>query len=614
MLSNTFKSHRIIYGASILVIIPFLMPRALFSRAKQTSLVTSTLKASGKLAFEEDQIVKGNKIGSIYTIEPDGSNKTLLLKGTSTDSEVISYESPDYSPDGKRIVLMRVFVSADVFESQIYVLDGDGANLKRITDAHDMTFDNQPVFNVHPKWSPDGAKIVFTRGNYELRPNGNANAFDLVAHYAICTMNADGTNVMKLTDNDIGYLTPSWSPDGTRIVFSTRDAIGRGDIFIMSADGSNKINITKNGSTSFSPAWSPSGERIAFVSVRDSNPLGFNIFTVNSHGAELKRLTSSSSPNFANNINDVPVWSPDEKKIAFISTRDTPDGHFEIYTMNADGSEQKRLTYTTDGNIRWVTWQPIPLATPPVEIDTAQGFVAQQYHDFLNREPDASGFNFWTNEILSCGGDAVCTDTKRTNVSAAFFLSTEFQQTGFLVYRLYKAAFGRVPRFDEFLPDTQAIASGVIVGQTGWEQKLEQNKQKFINDFTSRAAFKQAFPDALTPAQYVDALNANTSNVLTPTERAALINGLTSGAETRSNILRKMAENQTFAAQEFNRAFVLMEYFGYLRRNPDDPPDGNLNGYNFWLNKLNQFNGDYIKSEMVRSFILSSEYRQRFAQ
>ncbi len=90
-------------------------------------------------------------------------------------------------------------------------------------------------------------------------------------------------------------------------------------------------------------------------------------------------------------------------------------------------------------------------------IDDPGMFVCQQYHDFLNRQPDAGGQAFWTNQITSCGGDAACVDLKRTNASAAFFLSIEFQETGYLVYRMYRAAYGNlsptpVPlRFDEFL-------------------------------------------------------------------------------------------------------------------------------------------------------------------
>ncbi len=101
---------------------------------------------------------------------------------------------------------------------------------------------------------------------------------------------------------------------------------------------------------------------------------------------------------------------------------------------------------------------------------------------------------------------------------------------------------------------------------------------------------------------------------MTQAQRNTFVNGLNAGTETRATVLRKVAENDAFTKKEFNPAFVLMQYFGYLRRNPDDAPDNNLDGYNFWLKKLNDFNGDYIKAEMVRSFILSSEYRKRFGQ
>jgi len=254
----------------------------------------------------------------------------------------------------------------------------------------------------------------------------------------------------------------------------------------------------------------------------------------------------------------------------------------------------------------------LPITSNP--IDNAQFFVHQHYVDFLNREPDQSGLSFWTHQISDCGSDQQCIGDKRINVSAAYFLSTEFQQTGYLVYRLYKASYGRMLRFQEFLPDTQEIGQGVVVGQTGWEQQLETNKVTFVNGFVSRTAFLAQYPMTLTPAQYVDALNANTGTSLTQGQRDALVNGLTTGAETRATVLRKIAENQTFTNNEFNRAFVLMQYFGYLRRSPDDPPDNNLDGLNFWLNKLNRFNGDYIAAQMVLAFISSKEYRQRFGQ
>lgn len=107
-------------------------------------------------------------------------------------------------------------------------------------------------------------------------------------------------------------------------------------------------------------------------------------------------------------------------------------------------------------------------------------------------------------------------------------------------------------------------------------------------------------------------MNSNAGGPLSPAQRDQLVSDLTSGAQTRAQVLRAVAENQSLYNAEFNRAFVLMEYFGYLRRDPNSVPDTDFSGYNFWLNKLNSFNGDFIRAEMVKAFITSTEYRQRF--
>ena len=101
-------------------------------------------------------------------------------------------------------------------------------------------------------------------------------------------------------------------------------------------------------------------------------------------------------------------------------------------------------------------------------------------------------------------------------------------------------------------------------------------------------------------------------NPLSTTERDQLVSDLTAKAKTRGQVLRTIAEHTNLVNAEFNRAFVLMQYFGYLRRNPNDAPDNDYTGYEFWLTKLNQFNGDYLNAEMVKAFISSSEYRKRF--
>jgi hypothetical protein len=266
-------------------------------------------------------------------------------------------------------------------------------------------------------------------------------------------------------------------------------------------------------------------------------------------------------------------------------------------------------------------------------IDQAGFFVTEHYYDFLNRLPDADGLAFWTNEITSCGSDQTCIGLKRINVSAAYFLSIEFQQTGYLVERMYKAAFGSasgtstlggahqlpvpIVRFNEFLSDTQQIGQGVVVNVGNWQQQLENNKQAFALDFVQRSRFTTAFATTLTPAQFVDALFTNASVTPSASDRQAAINEFGSASNTsdvaaRSRALRDVAENSILNTQEFNRAFVLMQFFGYLRRNPNDPQDTDYTGYEFWLNKLNQFNGNFVSAEMVKAFITSVEYRQRF--
>jgi len=262
----------------------------------------------------------------------------------------------------------------------------------------------------------------------------------------------------------------------------------------------------------------------------------------------------------------------------------------------------------------------------PNQIDGTAFFVRQQYLDFLNREPDATGYAFWQNEINSCGGDAQCIDVKRINASAAFFLSIEFQQTGYLVYRTYKAAYGNLTNSpvpitrQQFLPDTSEIGNGVIVNQGNWQQQLEVNKNAYFADFVTRSQFTAAYPTNLTGQQFVDKLysNAGIAPASAPNRTAALneVNAAPTDNAARARAMRLVAEDSMLYQQEFNKAFVLMEYFGYLQRNPNDSPEPNLNydGYTFWLGKLNQFNGDFIKAEMVKAFLSSNEYRQRFAQ
>ena len=269
-------------------------------------------------------------------------------------------------------------------------------------------------------------------------------------------------------------------------------------------------------------------------------------------------------------------------------------------------------------------WASSP--TNPIDADTF--FVRQHYRDFLNREPDDAGLAFWANQITACGADDACREVKRIHVSAAFFLSIEFQETGYFAYRMYKAGYGdrtspnvarTVPmiRLDEFLADAQFLGRDVKVGIGDWQNQLAANRAAYARDFVTQARYLSAFPLTLPAAEFVDRLNQNAGGVLTTTERDQLIAELVAAPDAttgRASVLSKIADHESLKRNESNRAFVLMEYYGYLRRNPDDPRDTDFTGWDYWLKKLDDFNGDFVEAEMVKAFLAAGEYRHRFGQ
>jgi CSLREA domain-containing protein len=266
-------------------------------------------------------------------------------------------------------------------------------------------------------------------------------------------------------------------------------------------------------------------------------------------------------------------------------------------------------------------------ATNP--IDDNATFVCQNYHDFLGRHADPDGQSFWTARLDECGGDPACLDRKRVDVSAAFFLSIESQNTGYLVYRLMRAAFGGKPingiPYTTFLAFTQRVAGGVIVGQPGYAELIEANKRRLAEELVHTPFFMTLHANQ-NAAPYVDSLFANAGVTPTAQERAAAISAFgTGGAESQAASLRSVVESGSVYNKLYNPAFVLMQYFAYLRRNPYDAPDTNLDGYNFWLGKLDSVTlpGEDVRdervalarirrAEMIGAFLRSSEYRGRF--
>ena len=229
-------------------------------------------------------------------------------------------------------------------------------------------------------------------------------------------------------------------------------------------------------------------------------------------------------------------------------------------------------------------------------IDRPDFFVRQQYRDFLGREPDTAGQSYWTNEITRCALEGNCARARRIGVSAAFFVEAEFQDTGYFVYRLYRASLGRRPTYSEFTNDRELVVGGA---------SLELLRQAFANDWTQRAAFLQEFPLTQTNAQFVNKLFDNAGLTGFAAERQSEINAMNNAGRTRAQVLRNVIELNTFRQREYNAAFVLMQYFGYLRREIDQA------GYDFWLDVVtNREPGNY--RGMVCAFITSGEYQLRF--
>jgi len=236
-------------------------------------------------------------------------------------------------------------------------------------------------------------------------------------------------------------------------------------------------------------------------------------------------------------------------------------------------------------------------------LDTTEYFVRQQYVDVLGREPDEGGFNYWSNQILACGPNTACVNSRRQEVAAAFFIEAEFQRTGSYLYGLYKGGLGRRPLYQEFSSDRGQIVDG---------PNLEVSKQRLAEAFVGRPEFLARYQANLTAESFVDALLRSVqqaSGIDLGAERAELISSYNSGsslADSRSRALRAITEGAAFSRAEYNSAFVLTEYFAYLRRDPDDA------GYEFWLDVLNNHAPGNYRS-MVCAFITSAEYQRRFS-
>ena len=350
--------------------------------------------ARGTLAFAAGETTKTFRVRVLDDAQIESRNPETILLSLAFSAEappdsadcfgrasLISIHDDDPAapppppPSGRRQIAFGTNRDGNY---EIYSMDEDGANQRRLT--------NSLASEGRPAWSPDGRRLAFTS--------------DRDGAPALFVMNADGTNVTKLSGTTVAPSEPAWSPGGGKIAFTGYTNTHGSEIFVVNSDGTGQVNLTNNRGEDFHPAWSPDGRRLAFTSRRDNGTFGVHV--MDAEGGNVRRLVEGYSRDaawspdggrlayvaegvqygtsvFAVNADgtgrqllsgarafafDVtPAWSPDGGRIAFASNRDGDAGNYEIYVMNADGTNQTRLT-NNPAHETMPAWQPSAAAAP----------------------------------------------------------------------------------------------------------------------------------------------------------------------------------------------------------------------------------------------------------
>ena len=454
---------------------------------------------------------------------------------------------------------IEVSTTSGTYRPLIYVLDGRSAGACPAGTGN-LVYNELAMFD--SRWTLPGGSSTATLDSFQV----NYLPLNVPLHLFIDSSlnDAGGSGPYTIRMQDVTIAGPTPGPNSVQFSSASYSV----------SEGSPRaeITVTRSGDTSGA----------ASVSYATNDGAGLQ-------NCDMANGKASPRCDYENTIGTVQFAAGETSKTLSVAIVDDAyaEGN-ETFTINLTGASGATLAAQSATTVMIMDNDNSNGVDP---IDDTSFFVRQQYIDFLGREPDPPGFDGWVSTINNCSGDT--TQCDRVHVSEAFFRSPEFQLRGYFTYRFYSVGLGRKPDYAEFAPDLARVSGFLDASQ------LEVAKVAFIADFMTRPAFANTY-NGLDNTQYVDKL-LQTANV-TLANRQAMIGGLNNASLTRAQVLRQIVESGEVSAKYVNQSFAVMEYFGYLRRDPDAM-------YLNWIDVLDQ-GGD--SRSMVDGFVNSSEYRLRF--
>jgi TolB protein len=577
----------------------------------------------------------GVQNSEIYTMNPDGSGAVNITNHPSADF------NPAWSPDGARLVFATFRNAVQGGNIELYLMDADGSFPTRITNTADRD-EREPDWgtvttNATPTPTATPTPFPPTPTPFSITGRVTDNAGNGVPGVHVILITGQNGSRSAVTKAD-GSYQHFYFPDSRITLSPAKDGY---------AFNPSNVGFVSSGSvtgdkpnTNFTAIPFPLGTAFNFSAptFTVSEGLTSATFTVTRSGGgvsggDVAIFASGALVSYRTVDDPAAVPCADANSAAYARC-DYATGTDTLYFAAGDAEETFTISLINDAHVENTESFALELLNPvgaslgnqsratvnitdndapgqPNPIDDSRAFVRQQYLDFLSREPESAGFQAWLGVLERCSNVNDNPECDRLTVSSSFFLSAEFRLKGYFVYRFYTLSYGRKPRYDEIIPDMKSV-SGASAAE------VFSKRSAFAEAWVGRAAFKNLY-DAKSNADFVNTLMdrhglaqittlapANPDGAVKVTlTRAGLASSLDNQTLTRAQVVRAIVESDEVFAAEFNPAFVAMQYFGYLRRDPD--PD-----YDKWLAYLNANPSDF--RTMVKGFMNSVEYRLRFGQ